>query len=55
MDLTGIKWDTFENLSTTTIIESCCFTVMGKPIIKSIEIVSHFYSRIAKGCNNSTK
>ena len=46
-----LKMCFFENLSTRTVMEWCCFIVIGKPIIKSMEIISHFHSRIGEGCN----
>ena len=48
----GIKWTTLLNLSITTMIESCCLKFFGRPIIKSILIVSHFNSGMGIGCNN---
>ena len=33
VDLIGIKCVDLDNLSTTTMIESCCFTVIRKPVI----------------------
>jgi hypothetical protein len=33
-----------------TQVESCPFTVRGKPVIKSIEISSYFQTGIGKGC-----
>ena len=48
---TGIKWDTLLNLSTTTIIESCYFTILERLVMKPMEITSHFHSGIAIGCN----
>ena len=52
VDLTSIKCVSLLILSTTTIMESFCFLVLGKPAIKSIFIVSHFHFRIGIGCNN---
>ena len=40
------------NLLTTTMIESCCLKFLGRPVIKSILIVSHFHSRMGSGYNN---
>ena len=54
VDLTGIKRDAFVNLSTTTMMESCCLIVIQNPVIKSMEITSHFHSRTGKGCNKPT-
>ena len=51
VDLTGIKCDAFVNLSTKTMMESCCLVVIGNLVIESMEINSHFHSRIGKGCN----
>jgi len=41
----------FVSLSTTTKIQSFLFT-LGNPVMKSIEILSHFCSSIGKGCSN---
>ena len=41
----------FVNLSTTTMMESCCLKVIGNPVIKSMEITSHFHSGTGKGDN----
>ena len=51
VDLTNMKCDAFVNLSTTTMMESCCLIVIGNPIIKSMEMTCHFHSGIGKGCN----
>jgi hypothetical protein len=40
---TGIKCSSLVNLSTTTMMESCCFTVMGSVVIKSVVTASHFH------------
>jgi hypothetical protein len=39
------------NLSITTIIESFCFRVFGKPVIKSSDVVSHFHCGTGNGYN----
>ena len=39
------------NLSTTTMIESCCLTVLRKRVIKSIEMSSHFHYGIRLDCS----
>lgn len=52
IDLTRMKWDAFKILSTMTIIELCYQLVLGNPVIKTMDTISHFYSRISKGCNN---
>ena len=44
VDLTVIKCVSFVNLSTRTMMESCCLQVIGNPIMKSMEITSHFHS-----------
>src|SRR5713101_2145119 len=51
VDLTGIKCDAFVNLSTTTLIELSCLQYIGKCVMKSMEITSHFHSVTGKGCN----
>ena len=51
VDLTDIKCDAFVNLYTTIMMESCCLQVIGNPIIKSMEITSHFHYGTSKGCN----
>ena len=49
VDFTGMKCAYFLNLSTTTMMESCCFCVLGKPMIKTRDIISHFHSGTGKG------
>ena len=51
VDLTDVKFYAFVNLSTTTMMESCCLIVIGNPVIESMEMTSHFHSGIGKGCN----
>jgi hypothetical protein len=51
VDFTGKKCADLLSLSTTTINESLCFWFLGKPIIKSSDIVSHFHFGTGKGCN----
>ena len=53
VDLAGIKCDSFVNVSTTTMMESCCIQVIGNLVIKSMEITSHFHFGTGKGCNNT--
>ena len=48
VEFTGIKCDAFVNLSTTTTMESCVLIVIGNPIIKSMEMTSHFHSESGK-------
>jgi hypothetical protein len=48
---TGMKWANFIRQSTITHIESCSHEVRGKPIIKSMQMSSHFHSGILKGCS----
>jgi hypothetical protein len=31
---------------------SFCLVEVGNPVMKSMEMVSHFHSRIGRGCNN---
>ena len=54
VDLNGIKCDAFVDLSTTTMMESCCLIVIGNPVIKSMEMTSHFHFGIGKGGNKPT-
>ena len=51
VDLTAIKCDSFVNLSTKNMMESCCLIIIGNPVIKSMEMTSYFHSGIGKGCN----
>ena len=51
VDFTGMKCAYFLNLSTTTMMESCCLCVLGKPVIKTRDIISHFHSGTCKGCS----
>ena len=51
--LTSMKCVPLVNLSSTTIIESFCLLVLGKPMMKSMVITSHFHSRIGKGCKST--
>jgi len=46
-----MKWDSLLNVSTTTIMESCCHLVLGNLVIKSREIISHFNSGMGSGFN----
>jgi hypothetical protein len=52
VDLTGIKWADLLNLSSTTMMASFCLVEVGNPVMKSMEMVSHFHSGIGRGCNN---
>lgn len=54
VDFTSIKCVDFVSLSTTNIIESCCFLLLGSPMIKYREIISHFHSRMGRGYSNPT-
>jgi hypothetical protein len=49
VDLTGIKWADLLNLSTTTMMVSFCLVDVGNPMMKSMEMVSHFHSGIGRG------
>ena len=51
VDLNGIKCFSLGNLSTTTMMESCYLQVIDNPVIKSMEITSHFHSGTGKGFN----
>jgi hypothetical protein len=53
VDLTGIKWADLLNLSTTTMMASFCLVDVGNPVMKSMEMVSHFHFGIGRGCKNS--
>ena len=48
--VTTNKWAIFFNLSTTTYMQSLP-KYLGKPVMKSIEKLSHFCSGIGNGCN----
>ena len=52
VSLTGRKWATFENWSMTTKIASLPFWDLGRPVTKSIWILSHFHSGIGSGCRS---
>jgi hypothetical protein len=52
VDLIGMKWADLLNLSITTIMASFCLVDVGNPVMKSMEMVSHFHSGMGKGCNN---
>jgi hypothetical protein len=51
VDFTEIKCADLLSLLITTMIESFCFLFLGKPIIKSSDMVSHFHSGTGNGCN----
>ena len=48
------KWAYFVNWSTTTKMQSLPYT-MGNPVMKSIEMLSHFSSRMGNDCNNPVR
>jgi hypothetical protein len=48
---TGIMCVDLLSLSITTMIESFCFRFLGKPVIKSSDMVSHFHSGTDNGYN----
>ena len=48
----GMKCPIFYNLSMTTKMESFLFLLLGRPVIKSILITSHFHSGMGNGCSN---
>jgi hypothetical protein len=52
VEFTGMKWASLLNLSTTTMMASFCLVVLGSPVIKSMEMVSHFHYGIGRGCNS---
>ena len=45
VEFTGMKYATFVNLCTITMMESCCLIVLDNPVMKSMEMTSHFHSR----------
>jgi hypothetical protein len=51
VDFIRIKCADLLSLSITTMIESFCFLFLGKLVIKSSDIVSHFHSGTGNGCN----
>jgi len=51
IDFTGMK-ATFGNFSTMTMMDSCRFTVFGKPAMKFMEITFHFNFVIVIGCSS---
>lgn len=52
--LTGIKWAFLVCWSTIMHIPLFPFLVLGKPSMKSIDIISHFHYGTSKGCNKPT-
>ena len=52
VDLTSIKCAAFVNLSTTTMMESCCLQVIDNPVIKSMEIILISIPELAKVATN---
>ena len=52
VDLNGMKCVALVNLSTITMMESCCLGVVGKYVIKSIKITFHFHYGMGKGYIN---
>jgi hypothetical protein len=46
----GMKWADLVKRSTMTNIELYPHKVWGKPTMKSIQMFSHFHSRMLKGC-----
>ena len=50
--LMGKKWTVFVNLSTITQMASYPLDVRGKPLTKSMAIMSHFHSGMGYCCNN---
>ena len=54
VDFNGIKLTSLLNLLTMTMIESCYLKFLGRPIIKSMLIISHFHSGMGSGYNNPT-
>ena len=53
--LNGMKFSTFVNLSTTTIKKSCCLYILGKIVMKSMEMTSHFHYGIKIRCSNRNR
>jgi len=54
VDFIGMKCATFVNLTTITMMESCCLTLLKKPVIMYMEMTSHFNSRIKIICRSPT-
>ena len=54
IDLTGIKCVALENISSTTMVESCFFKVVDNSMINSSVTTSHFHYGIDKGYNKPT-
>jgi hypothetical protein len=52
VDFTRIKRESLLKLSTTTIMASFFLVDLGNPVMKSMEMVSHFQSGIGRGCNS---
>lgn len=50
--LQAMKWAIFENLSTTTNMESQPFWILGSPLIKSMDTSTHGFSSVGKGIYN---
>ena len=48
-DLVGVTWTHLVSLSTNVKIASCCLSVLGRPIMKSILIDSHGFTGIGIG------
>jgi len=52
VDFIGMKCVILVNFSTMTMMESCYFTIFDNPVMKIVEITSHFHSQIKIGCNS---
>lgn len=55
VDLIATKWATLCNFSIVFTIASCCLEGLGKTIINSIEITSHFHFKMGIRCNKPTR
>jgi hypothetical protein len=47
----GMNYANLVSLSTNIIMESFYFLVLGSPVVKSMLITLHFYSRMGIHCN----
>jgi hypothetical protein len=55
VDLTGMKREYLLSFSITTIMASFFLVDFGNPVMKSMEMVSHFHYGIGRGCNNPAR
>ena len=52
-DLTEMKWEYLLKFSTMTMMTSFFLVDFGNPVMKTMEMVSHFHYGIGRGCNSS--